>query len=121
MSAKITAASLDPEAAIASILEATRELKARLDSYDRVLLTGLDLLRSGTRMCEVVQALPPEDRRMGAEVAVTELFDARRTLRRALVAGLLADGLSVGEIAATFRVPVDAVIAFAAEVAHLVD
>jgi len=78
-------------------------------------------VRSGARISEVVEALPPDDRRTGAEVAMTEFFESRRTLRRALVAGLLIDGLSVDEIAATFRVPVEGICAFAAEVAHLVD
>jgi len=114
-------ASLDPEAAIAGILAATRELTSRLQSYERVLVFANDLVRTGARISEVVEALPPDDRRTGAEVAMTEFFESRRTLRRALVAGLLIDGLSVDEIAATFRVPVEGICAFAAEVAHLVD
>lgn len=113
--------SLDPEKAIEGILLATRELQSRLHSYERVLLVGLDQVRSGARISDVVQTLPADDRRMGTEVDVTEVFEARRTLRRALVAGLLADGMSVEEIAATFRVPVDGVCAFAAEVAHHMD
>jgi len=120
-SVQTTVAGLDAEAAVTGTLEATRELRSRLDSYERVLLRGLDMVRSGARMREIVQALPPDDRRMGAEVAVTELFEARRTLRRAMVAGLLSDGLSVAEIAATFREPVDGISAFAAEVGHLID
>ena len=120
-SPKARAAGLDPESAVQAILDATRELKTRLDSYERVLVLGLDMVRSGAQMREVVHALPPDDRRMGAEVAVTELFEARRNLRRAMVAGLLADGLSVQEIAAMFGHPVEGISAFAAEVAHLVE
>ncbi len=112
---------LDPGAAIMRVLKATAELRSRLDSYERVLLVGLDLMQCGAGIGEVIETLPADDRRMGEEVAVTELFEARRTLRRALVAGLLADGLSVEGIAATFRVSVQGVSAFPPEVAHLVD
>ena len=103
------------ERATLAVQEANRELRQHLDDYDVVIQENLEKYRSGMRIRDVVRTMPPADATVGAEVEVIDVFEARRGLRRTLVAALLADGMSVNEIASIFKVPIESVCDFATE------
>ena len=102
-------------------MKANRELRQRLDDYDVVIQESLEKYRTGMRIRDVLRTMPPADANVGSEVEVIEVFEARRNLRRALVAALLADGMSVDEIASTFKVSIVSIRDFANEVGKSVE
>jgi hypothetical protein len=104
------------ERATIAVQEASRELRQRLDDYDGVILENLEKFRSGMRVRDVVRTMPTADATIGSEVEVIDMFEARRRLRRAIVAALLADGMPVDEIASTFKVSIESICDFATQI-----
>ena len=104
------------ESAALRVLEANRVLRHHLDAYDSVIQGGLADYRAGRRIRDIVATMPPSDVTVGSQVEVLEVFEARRALRMALVAGLLDDGMSVAELASTFNVSIASISNFANEV-----
>jgi len=105
----------DLEGAIQALLEANRHLRRQLKAYEDVLEEGLARARGGLSIQDAMRTVPPVAARNAAEAAITELFETRRHVRRAVIAATLQDGLPVEEIAAVFEIPIDVVYAIAAE------
>ena len=103
------------------VLKANRELRQHLDDYDVIIQESLDKYHSGMRIRDVLRTMPPADATVGSEVEVIEVFEARQGFRRALVAALLADEMSLEEIASIFMVPIEGICDFANEVGKLVE
>ncbi len=108
----------DLERSVDGVIEANRVLQRHLAAYDEIARVSLEKYRQGQQIREVVRSLPSAGASIGSEVEVIGVFDARRTLRRALTATMLADGMSVEEIAVTFKVSVEFVRGCAVETAR---
>jgi hypothetical protein len=111
--AKPVTPGLDLERAAMAVLDASQGLRRQLDAYDAVVRKSLDAYRSGVRVGDLIRAMPSTEVTIGSELDAVGVFEARRGLRRALVAALLADGIPVDEIAATFKVSIASVCDFA--------
>jgi hypothetical protein len=105
----------DLDRAATKLLQANEDLRQHLDSYDYILLDGLEKYRAGMRISDVVRTMPTADATIGSEVEVIEVFEARRKFRMNLVAVLLDDGMSVNEIASIFNVTIESICDFANE------
>ena len=106
----------DLHGAVTQVLQANENLRRRLSAYDDVIRTCIERLQDGMAIREIVSGLSPGDATIGSEVAVIEVYEARRVLRQALVSALLSDGMPVDEVAVTFAVSVESVCNFANEV-----
>lgn len=102
--------------AVAQVLRANDNLRQCLTAYDEVVSACSERLHAGMRIRDIVTGLSPGDATIGSEVAVIEVYEARRTLRQALVSALLSEGMPVDTVAATFDVTVESVCNFANEV-----
>lgn len=105
----------DLERAAAKLLAANGGLRQHLDSYDHVIREGLRNYEAGMGIRDVVRMLPAADATVGSEMEVIEVFEARREFRKYLVGALLADGMGVDEIAATFKTPIESIRGLAIE------
>jgi len=105
----------DLEGAIQALLEANRHLRRQLKAYDDVLEEGLAKARGGLSIQDAMRTVPPVAARNAVEAAITELFETRRHVRRAVIAVTLQDGLPVEEVATVFEIPIDVVHSIAAE------
>ena len=105
----------DLEGAIQELLQANRHLRRQLKAYDDVLEEGLAKARGGLSIQDAMRTVPPVAARNAVEAAITELFETRRHVRRAVIAVTLQDGLPVEEVATVFEIPIDVVHSIAAE------
>jgi len=105
----------DLEGAIQALLQANRHLRRQLKAYDDVLEEGLAKARGGLSIQDAMRTVPPVAARNAVEAAITELFETRRHVRRAVIAVTLQDGLPVEEVATVFEIPIDVVHSIAAE------
>jgi hypothetical protein len=95
------------------VLEENRLLREHLDQYDAVIRECIGKYRSGVQMQDIVRSMSSADLTIGAATEVMGLFDARRAFRSALVAALVVDGMSLEEVASTFKVSVESICYFA--------
>jgi len=95
------------------VLEENRLLREHLDQYDAVIRECIGKYRSGIQMQDIVRSMSSADLTIGAATEVMGLFDARRAFRSALVAALVVDGMSLEEVASTFKVSVESICYFA--------
>ncbi len=100
---------LDLERAALAALEANRNLRQHLHNYDRVIQESLRKYRSGVRIRDVIRTMSPPDMAVGSRVGMVEAFEARRGLRKTLVASLLADGMPVEEVATHCGVSIESI------------
>lgn len=107
--------SSDLERAAAKLLAANGGLRQHLESYDQVIRQGLEKYGAGMRIQDVVKMMPPSDATIGSDMEVMEVFEARREFRKYLVGALLADGMAVDEIAATFKASIESICDLAVE------
>ena len=105
----------DLDRAAMKLLEANRDLRQHLDSYDYIVEEGLEKYRAGMRIRDVLRTMPTAEATIGSELEVIEVFEARREFRKNLVAALLADGMAVSEIASTFNTSVESICDIANE------
>jgi len=105
----------DLDRAATKLLEANRDLRQHLDSYDFIIREGLEKYRAGMRIRDVVRTMPTADATIGSELEVIEVFESRREFRKNLAAALLADGMAVNEIASTFNTSVESICDIANE------
>jgi hypothetical protein len=105
----------DLDRAATKLLEANRDLRQHLNSYDYIIREGLEKYRAGMRIRDVVRTMPTADATIGSELEVIEVFEARREFRKNLTAALIADGMGVGEIALTFNTSVESICDIANE------
>ncbi len=83
----------DLEGAIQALLQANRHLLRQIKAYDDVLEEGLARARGGLSIQDAMRTVPPVAARNAVEAAITELFETRRHVRRAVIAVTLQDGL----------------------------
>ena len=107
--AAVVSSELDLERAALASLEANRNLRQRLRDYDCVIEESLEKYRTGMRIRDVIRTMPPANMTAGSEVEMVDVFEARRALRKALVASLLADGMPVEEVATHFNVSIESI------------
>lgn len=107
--------------AVEGLISANRSLRMQLERNERILRQGLTMIERGVTVVDTLQVVPSLPERRAAEDAVTELFDARHRLRRAVVYAALKDGLSPERIAHMMEVSVHLVCALAAESPYLDD
>jgi DNA-directed RNA polymerase specialized sigma24 family protein len=105
------------KAAIEVLINANRTLRFKLLATERVLIQAVRLIDDGASVGETLATLPSVDERRAAEDAVKLLYEARHKVRQAVIPAAIADGMSVGDIAAAFGVPLDAVVGYADRVA----
>ena len=122
---QVASARPDPVAeltdAVEGLITANRSLRMQLERNERILRQGLTMIERGVTIVDTLQVVPSLPERRAAEVAVTELFDARHRLRRAVVYAALKDGLTPERIARMMEVSVHLVCALAAESPYLDD
>jgi hypothetical protein len=106
---------VDLEGAIQALLQVNRHLSRQLKAYDDVLEEGLAKARGGLSIQDAMRTVPPVAARNAVEAAITELFETRRHVRRAVIAVTLQDRLPVEEVATVFEIPIDVVHSIAAE------
>jgi DNA-directed RNA polymerase specialized sigma24 family protein len=104
-------------AAINDLISANRALRSRLLDSERVLAQAVRRIDGGTSPGQVLVTVPSVQQRRASEDAVTALYEARHKVREAVIPAAIADGLSVGDIALAFGVPLDTVVGYADGVA----
>ena len=107
--------------AVEGLISANRSLRMQLERNERILRQGLTMIERGVTVVDTMQVVPSLPERRAAEDAVTELFDARHRLRRAVVYAAIKDGLRPQRIAHMMEVSVHLVCALAAESPYLDD
>ena len=107
--------------AVEGLITANRSLRMQLERNEPILRQGLTMIERGVTVVDTLQVVPSLPERRAAEDAVTELFDARHRLRRAVVYAALKDGLTPERIAHMMEVSVHLVCALAAESPYLDD
>ena len=103
--------------AIKALIGANRTLRSKLLASERVLARSVRLIDDGTSVGETLVKVPSVQERRAAEDAVLSLYEARHKVREAVIPAAIADGLSIGEIATAFGVPLDTVMGYADRVA----
>jgi DNA-directed RNA polymerase specialized sigma24 family protein len=101
------------KAAIEDLISANRTLRSKLLGTEEVLTQTIQLLDEGASVGEVLATVPSVMERRAAEDAVKSLYEARHRVREAVIPAAIADGMSVGEIAAAFGVPLESIISYA--------
>ncbi len=71
------------------------------------------MLADGTGVARTLRTIPSIDTRAAAEVAVTELYEARHEVRRAVIGAVLDEGMTVAEVTASFGIPPEQVVGYA--------
>jgi hypothetical protein len=103
--------------AINDLISANRALRSKLLDDERVLTHAVQLIGEGTSPGQVLVTVPSVQERRAAEDAVIALYEARHKVRVAVIPAAVADGISVGDIATAFGVPLDTVVGYADGVA----
>jgi len=104
-------------AAIKELIGAHRTLRSKLLDSERVLAQAVRLIDDGTSVGQTLVTLPSVRERRASEEAVLSLYEARHRVREAVIPAAIADGLSVGDIATAFGVPLETVTGYADRVA----
>ena len=105
-------------AAIRKLISANRLLRSKLLANERVLLRAVRLIDGGVSVGQTLVAVPSVQERRAAEDAVIALYEARHKIREAVIPAAIADGISVGDIATAFGVPMDMIVGYADRVAN---
>ena len=107
--------------AIAYLKNANRHLRVNLENNEQILAAAELRLKQGSTITSTLRLLPSLSDRQAAEVAVTELYNARHNMRRAVVAAALNEGMSVGELANRIELTPEQVQTIAHDIAWHVD
>ena len=107
--------------AIAYLKNANRHLRVNLETNEQILAEAELRLKRGSSITSTLRLLPSLSDRQAAEVAVTELYNARHNMRRAVVAAALNEGMSVGELANRIDLTPEQVQTIAHDIAWNVD
>ncbi len=98
-------------------MSANRTLRSKLLDNERVLARAVELIDGGASVGETLVTVPSVQQRRAAEDAVTCLYEARHKVRETVIPAAIADGISVGDIATAFGVPLDTVVGYADRIA----
>ncbi len=112
-SAAVAGAPPDVPSAIEGLIEANRALRTQLEANEGILRRALLMLADGTGVARTLRTIPSIDARAAAEVAVTELYEARHEVRRAVIGAVLDEGMTVAEVTASFGIPPEQVVGYA--------
>jgi len=104
-------------AAIKELIAANRALRSKLVVNERVLAEAVRLIEDGASVGQTLVTVPSVPQRRAAEDAVISLYEARHKVREAVIPAAIADGISVGDIATAFGVPVDMIVGYVDRVA----
>jgi ribosome-binding protein aMBF1 (putative translation factor) len=107
--------------AIAYLKNANRHLRVNLETNEQILAEAELRLKQGSSVTSTLRLLPSLSDRQAAELAVTELYNARHNMRRAVVAAALKEGMSVGELANRIELTPEQVQTIAHDIAWHVD
>ena len=103
--------------AIAYLRNANRHLRVNLETNEQILAEAELRLKQGQGVASTLRILPSLSDRRAAEHAVSELYGARHTMRRAVVAAALREGMSVGELANRVELTPEQVQTIASDIA----
>jgi len=105
------------KAAIEDLITANRTLRSKLEATEEVLAHTVQLIDDGASVGQVLATVPSVAERRAAEDAVTSLYEARHKVREVVIPAAVADGMSLGEIAAAFGVPLETIVSYADRIA----
>ncbi len=71
------------------------------------------MLADGTGVARTLRTIPSIDAWTAAEVAVTELYEARHEVRWVVMGAVLDEGMTVADVAASFGIPPEQVVGYA--------
>ena len=104
-------------AAIRELIGANRTLRSKLLASERVLAQAVRLIDDGASVGQTLVTEPSVQQRRASQDAMLSLYEARHKVREAVIPAAIADGISLGDIATAFGVPLDTVIGYADRVA----